>query len=55
MFPFNENPFPPEDHPIGHCPVCGGELYGYEKIYRVGNEIVGCENCVEVSTAEDVI
>ena len=53
MMPFNENPFPPEVPYIGKCPVCGAELYGYEKIYMNGWSIVGCQNCIEVKKAED--
>lgn len=52
-FPFNENPYPPEVPHIGICPVCGAYLYGYEKVYVCGFQIVGCENCIEVKQAED--
>lgn len=52
-FPFNANPHPPEVPHIGKCPVCGAYLYGYEKVYVCGLQIVGCENCIEVKQAED--
>lgn len=45
-----DNPFPPDepDYPI--CPVCGEEC---ERIYKNGNEILGCDNCiVEVNAWE---
>lgn len=45
-----DNPFPPDepDYPI--CPVCGEEC---ERIYKKGNEVVGCDNCiVEVNAWE---
>lgn len=45
-----DNLFPPDepDYPI--CPVCGEEC---ERIYKNGNEVVGCDNCiVEVNAWE---
>lgn len=37
-----DNPFPPDER-RPHCPVCGDEC---AIIYKQGNEILGCENCI---------
>ena len=38
-----DNPFPPYESRRPHCPVCGDEC---TIIYKQGNEILGCENCI---------
>lgn len=38
-----DNPFPPDEPRRPRCPVCGEEC---ETIYRKGNEILGCDNCI---------
>ena len=38
-----DNPFPPAERRRPHCPVCGDEC---TIIYKQGNEIFGCENCI---------
>ena len=38
---------PPEQE-MPECPVCGDEC---EKLYKAGNEIVGCEHCINVIDA----
>lgn len=38
-----DNPFPQEKPDYPCCPICGQEC---ETIYKIDNEIVGCENCV---------
>lgn len=45
-----DNPFPQDEPDCPICPVCGEEC---ETLYRKGNEILGCENCiVEVNAWE---
>lgn len=45
-----DNPFPPDEPRRPHCPVCGEEC---EQMYKRGNEILGCDNCiVEVNAWE---
>lgn len=45
-----DNPFPPDEPRRPRCPVCGEEC---EALYRQGNEILGCDNCiVEVNAWE---
>lgn len=46
------HPVYPEDNCLGRCPVCGAELYGPERIYKSGWEIIGCEYCIDETTAE---
>ena len=41
---------PSEPEPV--CPVCGAEC---EVIYRIGDDAIGCENCVEVIDACDYV
>lgn len=44
------NPYPPADDDCPIFPVCGEEC---ETLYRQGNEILGCDNCiVEVNAWE---
>ena len=38
-----DNPFPPSDDNCPICPISGDEC---ETLYRQGNEIIGCENCI---------
>lgn len=38
-----DNPFLPNEPRRPHCPVCGDEC---SIIYKQGNEILGCENCI---------
>ena len=38
-----DNPFPPSDDNCPICAICGDEC---ETLYRQGNEIIGCENCI---------
>lgn len=38
-----DNPFPPDESRRPRCPVCGDEC---SIIYKQGNEILGCENCI---------
>lgn len=38
-----DNPFPPDEFSRPRCPVCGDEC---AIIYKQGNEILGCENCI---------
>lgn len=38
-----DNPFPPAELRRPRCPVCGDEC---AIIYKQGNEILGCENCI---------
>lgn len=45
-----DNPFPQDEPDCPICPVCGEEC---ETLYRQGNEILGCDNCiVEVNALE---
>lgn len=45
-----DNPFPQDEPDCPICPVCGEEC---EPLYRQGNEILGCDNCiVEVNALE---
>lgn len=46
------HPVYPEEGCIAHCPVCGAELYGAEKIYKSGWNVIGCEHCIDETTAE---
>ena len=37
-----------------YCPVCGEKLEWDEQVYVVnGNEIIGCENCIETMSADE--
>lgn len=38
-----DNPFPPDESRRPHCPVCGDEC---TIIYKQGNKILGCDNCI---------
>ncbi len=38
-----DNPFPPDESRRPRCPVCGDEC---AIIYKQGNEVLGCENCI---------
>lgn len=38
-----DNPFPPNESRRPRCPVCGDEC---AIIYKQGNEVLGCENCI---------
>ena len=38
-----DNPFPPDESRRPRCPVCGDEC---TIIYKQGNEVLGCENCI---------
>ena len=38
-----DTPFPPAEPRRPRCPVCGDEC---TIIYKQGNEILGCENCI---------
>lgn len=38
-----DNPFPPDERRYPRCPVCGDEC---TTIYKQGNEILGCDNCI---------
>lgn len=45
-----DNPFPPDEPDYPCCPVCGEKC---ERLYKQGDEILGCENCiVEVNAWE---
>lgn len=46
-----DNPFPPEDPDYPCCPICGKEC---ETIYKIDNEIVGCDQCMTTRNAWEV-
>ena len=33
----------PVEEPVPVCPVCGAEC---EKLYMIGNDVVGCDECM---------
>ena len=43
-----DNPYPPKESRRPHCPVCGDEC---TIIYKQGNEVLGCENCITPGAA----
>lgn len=49
-----DNPFPPDDPDYPCCPICGKEC---ETIYKIDNEVVGCDNCVTENSfpGEDIL
>ena len=38
-----DNPYPPDESRHPRCPICGDEC---TIIYKQGNEVLGCENCI---------
>ena len=46
-----DNPFPPDDPDYPCCPICGQEC---EAIYKIDNEIVGCDQCMTTRNAWEV-
>lgn len=43
-----DNPYPPEKPDYPCCPICGQEC---ETIYKIDNEIVGCDQCMTTRNA----
>lgn len=46
-----DNLFPPDDPDYPCCPICGQEC---ETIYKIDNEIVGCDQCMTTRNAWEV-
>lgn len=42
-------------HETYRCPCCGGELEPEERLYLDSDGVVGCEACVTVMEAQDLL
>jgi hypothetical protein len=46
-----DNPFPLDEPDYPCCPICGQKC---ETIYKIDNEIVGCDQCMTTRNAWEV-
>ena len=37
---------PPEEHPVGYCDHCGGEVYEGDTVYRIDGQCIH-DDCLE--------
>lgn len=51
IYGHQDNPYPPEKPDYPCCPICGQEC---ETIYKIDNEVVGCDQCMTTRNAWEV-